>query len=102
MNLKESTFTGSNWGMIWRSMLLTLGMAFSLFIATPWLYAWYCDWYYGNMIVDGKGLKFIAKGRDCFFMYIIILVTIVTFGIGSIFMQAWLQRRTMEYVHFRN
>ncbi len=36
-----------------------------------------------------------------FFYYTYLLLTIITFGIASIFMMAWLQRKSMAFVHFK-
>ncbi len=96
---RESTFTGSNWGLIWRSIVMTYGMAFTLFIATPWLISWYNKWYYENTIIDNNRLMFTGEGRDMFFYYKYFLLALVTLGISSIFMLAWLQRKTMAFVH---
>jgi|SRR5690554_6260239 len=97
---KESTFTGSNWGLIWRSIVMSYGMVFTLLIATPWLMAWYFKWYYSHIIIDNTQLEFTGSGKDMFFYYTYLLLTIITVGIAGIFMMAWLERRTMALVHF--
>ncbi len=97
---KKSTFTGSNWGLIWRSLLFSLGATFTLFIATPWLLSWYLKWYHSNIVIDGKKVRFDGEGKDLLgTVYIYILLTIVTFGIASIFMMAWLLRRVFPFIH---
>lgn len=98
---KESTFTGSNWGLIWRTFAMSYGMLLTLFIASPWLIAWYNKWYYNNTIIDNKQLEFTGSGKDMFFYYTYLLLSIITFGIASIFMMAWLQRKSMAFVHFK-
>lgn len=98
---KESTFTGSNWGLIWRPIVMSLGISLSLFIATPWLMAWFFNWYFSNMVVDGKQLEFTGTGSDMFFIYLYFLISIVTVGFGAIFMMAWLHRKVMAHVHIK-
>lgn len=98
---KNSTFTGSNWGLIWRTVVLTYGIVLTLFIAAPWLLAWYYKWYAGNMVVDGKKLEFTGTANDLFFIYGFIAITIFTICIGAIFMMAWFHRKIMEHVHFK-
>ena len=100
MNLKQSTFKGSNWELVWKSILMSLGTTFSLFIATPWLVAWYSKWYWSNVVIDEQKLKFTGKGDDLFHIYVYIIVSILTVGIGSLFMLAWLERKTIKHIHF--
>ena len=75
MNKNKSTFLGSNWGIIWRNVLLGIGVTFSLFIASPWLLSWYYKWYWSNIKIDDKLHKFTGKANDMFFVYIYYLVT---------------------------
>ncbi len=98
---KESTFTGSNWGIIWRSIAMVFGMYLTLFIGTPWLIAWFSKWHYENTIIDEKQLEFTGEGKDLLFIFIYFLLTIVTFGLAALFMQAWYQRKMMAFVHFK-
>ncbi|MGI6787767.1 MAG: hypothetical protein ACOX5X_04420 [Acholeplasmataceae bacterium] len=98
---KKSTFIGSNWNLIWRTFVLSFGVAITLFIATPWLLSWYLKWYFDQVIVDGKKLRFDGEGKDLMeTVYILILLSIVTFGIATLFMMAWTYRRMMQFVHF--
>jgi uncharacterized membrane protein YjgN (DUF898 family) len=97
---KESTFTGSNWGLIWRSVAMSYGMILTLFIATPWLLAWYYKWYYGHTIIDNTQLEFTGSGKNMFFIYTYLLLTVITFFFASLFMMAWLERKSMAFVHF--
>ena len=97
---KQSTFTGSNWGLIWRSIATSYGMILTLFIASPWLMAWYNKWYYSHTIIDNNKLEFTGSGKDMFFYYTYLLLSAITLGLASIFMMAWLQRKTMAFVHF--
>jgi uncharacterized membrane protein YjgN (DUF898 family) len=96
---KESTFTGSNWGLIWRSIAMSYGMFLTLFIAAPWLMAWYNKWYYSQTIIDNKQLEFTGSGKNMFFIYTYLLLSIITLGLAGLFMMAWLERRSMAFVH---
>ena len=100
MNQKTSTFTGGNWSIIWRSFLLTTGTAFSFFIALPWLLSWFLKWYFDNTSIDGKQMRFDASGSDLIFFLVYLLITIVTFGIGGLFLIAWVNRKTISFIHF--
>ena len=66
---KESTFTGSNWGIIGRLIVMSFGMALTYCIAAPWLLAWYYRWYYENTIIDNKRLEFTGTGKDMLFFF---------------------------------
>lgn len=99
---KESTFTGSNWGIIGRLIVMSFGMALTYYIAAPWLLAWYYRWYYENTIIDNKRLEFTGTGKDMLFFYTFLVVTVLTFGIAAFFMMAWLQRKIMSFVHIAN
>lgn len=96
----ESTFTGSNLMLLVNNFLVAIGIILTLGIGRPWVLAWYYRWYYGHHVVDGKKLNYTAKGSDFFFVYLIFLVTIVTFGIGTIFMLAYQQRKILAHLHF--
>ena len=100
MNQKTSTFTSENWSIIWRSFLLTMGTAFSFFIALPWLLSWFLKWYFDNTSIDGKQMRFDASGSDLIFFLVYILVTVVTFGIGGLYLIAWVNRKTISFLHF--
>lgn len=95
----KSTFTGSNWGILWRSFAMALGMYATLFIATPWLFSWYYNWYYSQFKVDGKQLSYTSKGRDFLFFFWYVLLIIVTLGIASLFMMAYFERRVKKFLH---
>lgn len=97
---RKSTFTGSNWGLIWRSIVMVLGASFTILIASPWLISWFAKWFCENLIVDGKPMRFEAEGRDLMKpIYIFLLLSIVTFGIAPIFMMAWILRQVTPFVH---
>ena len=100
MNQKTSTFTGGNWSIIWRSFLLTTGTSITLFIALPWLLSWFLKWYFDNTLIDGKQMRFDASGGDLIFFLVYILVTVVTFGFGGLFLIAWVNRKTISFLHF--
>jgi len=97
---KKSTFTGSNFDLIWRSIVVALGMSFTILIATPWLLSWLGKWFFDNVIIDGKKMRFDAEGRDLLKpVYILLLVAIFTLGIGTIFMMAWFLRKVSPFLH---
>lgn len=96
---KESTFLGSNWGLIWRSIIVSFVSTLTLFIAFPWLMAWYYKWYYENIVIDNRYIIFTGKGKNMLFYYVFLLLMFLTLGIASFFMYAWLQRKTLSFVH---
>lgn len=96
----KSTFTGSNWDLIWRSIVASILVSITFLIATPWVMSWMGKWFFDNVVVDGKKMRFDAEGKDLLKpVYIYLLVSLVTFGIGAIFMMAWFLRKVSPFLH---
>lgn len=45
-------------------------------------------------------MRFDASGGDLIFFLVYILVTVVTFGFGGLFLIAWVNRKTISFLHF--
>lgn len=102
MESKKSTFTGSNWGLIWRNVVTACGSVYTLGIALPWLLSWYNKWYWSNILIDDQKCAFTGDGSNLLFVWAYIGLAIITLGIAPIFMQAWMMRKYYAFVHFSN
>ena len=98
MNKNNSTFTGSNFSLIWRRVILVIGIILTATIATPWILSWYLKWYWGNVVIDGKHQEFNGDGSDLLFIYLYEIICIITLGIAVIFLNSWLKRKLYKYV----
>lgn len=96
----ESKFTGGLLGLIGINLLCGFLNIITLFIATPWTVCIKERWYAKHTIIDGKQLTFDGTGGQLIGNYIKwLLLTLITFGIYSFWLNIKLKQWTTKHTH---
>jgi hypothetical protein len=101
--MKESTFTGSAWGLFAWSLLgiITAYLSIILFFLYPIYFTQYCKWYYSKWVIDGKRLVF--NYNKPYWGYIKwVLFIIITLGFGTYYALKRILQWQMSHVHFED
>lgn len=97
----RSSFNGGLLGLIGINILTSLLSFITLGIAFPWIEVIKKNWLTKHTTYNGRKLIFVGTGGELFNLYFKwILLTIITFGIYSIFVPARLMRWENENTHF--
>ena len=96
----ESKFTGGLLGMIGIGILQWIIITFTLGFGVPWAICLKQSWYAKHTIIDGRPLKFDGTGGQLFGNYIKwLLLTIVTFGIYSFWLNIKMRQWVVKHTH---
>ena len=96
----ESKFTGGLLGMIGIGILQWIIITFTLGFGVPWAICLKQSWYAKHTIIDGRPLKFDGTGGQLFGNYIKwLLLTIVTFGIYSFWLNIKMKQWVVKHTH---
>ena len=97
----QSEFTGGCLAYFFRRLAVEIVSSLTLSLLTPFMICWLQRWVASHTYINGRQQVFDGKGMELFGKYILwLLLTIVTFGIYSIWVAVKMKKWLTSHTHF--